>query len=102
MKKLLFIIAAGFLSLSAMDDLPLKVKVGFCAELKDGVLQVRNSGNLITNEITLDNGTTVQTNGTVIAKDGSRFILSDGDCIDSEGNLIDEDPESIISEPKQN
>ncbi len=102
MKTLVYIVAAGFLSLNAIDDLPVKIKAGFCAELKDGVLQVTNSGNIITNEITLDNGTTVQTNGTVIAQDGSKFILSDGDCIDSEGNLVDEVSESIKSEPKQN
>lgn len=100
MKTLLFILGAGFLSLNAIDDLPVKHKAGFCAELNDGVLQIVNSGNVISKEITLDNGTVIQTDGTVVAKDGSRFILSDGDCIDEEGNLTDDDVETIKSEPK--
>ncbi len=100
MRTIIFIIAAGILSLNAVDDFPNRLNEIYCAEMKDGIITVLSEGKAIGTDVVLQNGTTVTLHGTVIAKDGSKFLLSDGDCIDPEGNLIDDDiNEKIKSEP---
>lgn len=63
----------------------------FCAKMVDGKLIVLFDGNILTSEITLDNGTRVKTDGTVVSKDGGRLVLKEGECIEQNGKVV-EDP----------
>jgi hypothetical protein len=100
MKTLFFIIAAGILSLNAINDLPNKFAVNYCAELKDGVLQIVHDGVAISSDVTLSNGTIIKADGTVISKDGSKVVLSEGDCVDKDGMLMKDNPKNkTIKEP---
>jgi hypothetical protein len=64
----------------------------YCARLKDGVLVVMFQGNVLTSDVTLDNGTTIKTDGTVIKKDGNTITLKEDECIDKEGKITKENP----------
>ena len=100
MKTILFVIAAGILSLNAIDDLPNKVANNYCAQMKDGVLTIVHDGATITSDITLSSGTIIKTDGTVVMKDGSKIVLSDGECVDKDGMLMKENPkDKTIKEP---
>ena len=100
MKTLLFIIAAGILSLNAIKDLPNQLANSYCAEMKDGIMQIVHDGVAINSDITLSNGTIIKTDGTVISKDGSKVMLSEGDCVDNDGMLMKENPkDKTIKEP---
>jgi len=99
MKTLFFVVAAGILSLNAVDDLSIKYSGSYCAEVRDGLIGIVQEGKTVSSDIVLDNGTTIKTNGTVVMKDGSKFILSDGDCVDLEGNLIIDDANEKTQEP---
>lgn len=96
MKTILFVIAAGFLSLNAIDDLPNKYVGQYCAESNDGILNVIHEGVVLETDAKLANGTTVKTDGTIIASDGSIFMMSIGDCVDHEGYLSDTESDIII------
>ncbi len=96
MKTILFVIAAGFLSMNAIDDLPNKYSGQYCAELNDGILNVVHDGVILKANAKLANGTTVKTDGTIIASDGSIFMMSIGDCVDHEGYLSDTEPDSKL------
>ncbi len=96
MKTLLFVIAAGFLSLNAIEDLPNKYAGHYCAEMNDGIFNVVHEGGILDADVKLANGTTVKTDGTIIANDGSIFMMSIGDCVDHEGYLSDSEPDSIL------
>jgi hypothetical protein len=101
MKTLLFIVAAGILSLNAIDDLPNKYAGNYCAEMKDGILMIMHDGSAVTSDVTLANGTMIKMNGTVIMSDGKKLLLSDGDCVDPDGNLINsESDDKGIKEPR--
>ncbi len=100
MKSLLFIIAAGILSLNAINDLPNKLANSYCAEMKDGVLRIVQDGVAISSDVTLSNGTIIKTDGTVLTQDGSKVVLSEGDCVDKDGMLMKENPkDKTIKEP---
>ena len=100
MKTIFFIIAAGILSLNAIDDLPNKFETNYCAEMRDGILTIVHDGTAINSDVTLANGTTIKINGTVILKDGSKISLSEGDCVDAEGILMKDAPkDKTIKEP---
>jgi hypothetical protein len=100
MKTLFFIVAAGILSLNAIEDLPNKIANKYCAEMKDGVLTVTNDGAAITSDITLANGAVIKTDGTVNMKDGSKIVLHEGDCVDADGIIMKGDPkDKTIKEP---
>ena len=100
MKTLFFIVAAGILSLNAINDLPNKLANSYCAEMRDGILQIVHDGVAISSDITLSNGTTIKTDGTVVSKDGSKVMLSEGDCVDNDGMLMKDNPkDKTIKEP---
>ena len=101
MKTIFFIIAAGILSLNAIDDLPNKFEQNnYCAEMRDGILTIVHDGSAINSDITLSNGTTVKVDGSVILKDGSKITLSEGDCVDTDGILMKDTPkDKTIKEP---
>ena len=100
MKTLLFIIAAGILSLNAINDLPNTYANSYCAQMKDGVLTIVHDGTAINSDVTLENGTTIKANGTVVMKDGSKIVLGEGDCVDKDGLLMKENPkDKTIKEP---
>jgi hypothetical protein len=94
-KKLLFTILAialigivyGIMMPSDATNAPHGDK--YCAKLRDGRIVVSYQGNLITSDVTLENGTIIKPNGTIIKRDSVRLVLKEGECVDLKGNIID-------------
>ena len=95
MKTLFLLITTTLFSISAMaGNGPVssnKHPNKYCAKLKDGKLMVMHEGKAIVAEVTLANGTKIQSDGTIVKKDGSVVILKEGECIDHEGKIMAED-----------
>ena len=75
----------------------------YCAQLRDGILEVVSDQKKITSDIITDNGTVIQANGNVIQKDGITKIMKDGECITPQGFkviLVNNDKTGQINEKK--
>ena len=70
----------------------------YCAKLKDGKVTMMYQGNVMTTNVTLENGTIVQSDGTVITKDGTRTTLKQGECIDTKGNIMQKKKDKLKNE----
>ena len=99
MKTLLFAIAAAFLTLNAVEDLPVQYTTNYCAEIEDGLLTVTHQGSKLNADVTLKNGTVVKPNGEVLRHNGTKFTLSAGECLDAEGNMINAGPDNKTKQP---
>jgi hypothetical protein len=60
----------------------------YCAKIKDGKKVVMHQGKAITTEVTLSNGTKIQTDGIIIKPGGTR--MEEGECIDKDGIIAEE------------
>lgn len=99
MKKIILLIAAGLFSLNGMAQDAKHVtnpaaaesskgNIKYCAKLQDGKIVVMQEKRDLTIDVTLANGTVIQTDGTVLRKDGTKFTLKNGECVDNSGNMI--------------
>ena len=99
MKQIIILIAAGVFSMNgvaqdasyttASSDVELRESnIKYCAKLQDGKIVVMQEKRDLTIDVTLANGTVIQTDGTVLRKDGTKFVLKNGECVDNNGNLL--------------
>lgn len=93
MKKIIFFASLLVVSWTAAysdDDPKTKTKKNpansYCAKMKDGMLRVEHEGTILTEDVTLANGTQIKTDGTIIKKDGTRNMLKEGQCVDLNGD----------------
>ena len=61
-----------------------------CVMMKDGKLATMTKDGItpLTKDLTLTNGTVINTTGIVTAKDGSTITLTNGQAVDMDGKLI--------------
>ena len=77
----------------------------YCAQLRDGILEVVSDQKKITSDIITENGTVIQANGNVIQKDGITKVLKDGECITPQGFkviLVNNDKTGQLNKKKEN
>ena len=93
MKKTLLLIAA-VLTLNCFagdDEKGKKHQHKYCAKMENGTLKVEQDGVVITNEVTLANGTIIKPDGTIQRKDGTSAVMKQGECIDVDGKKCKKD-----------
>src|SRR5687767_14550798 len=92
MKKQLMICMISFLTLGAMAVVPSTEDPNkYCAVNKDGVRSILYQGHVITEEVTLTNGTKIKPDGTITRVNGAIQILNDGECMDKDG-VVSKEP----------
>jgi hypothetical protein len=64
----------------------------YCAKLRDGKLVMMHDGEVMTADVTLQNGTQIKTDGSIIKQDGGTIVLKDGECVNKKGRVEDGHP----------
>lgn len=64
----------------------------YCAKLRDGKLVMMHNGEVMTADVTLENGTQIKTDGSIITQDGKTIVLKDGECVNKKGIVEDGHP----------
>ncbi len=97
MKKIItllsFCLCAGIAIFAAIDeprDPKKKAADKYCAQMKDGLLRVVHDGQVLTQDVILENGTKIKVDGTIIRKDGTQYVLKEGECVNVEGRNNEE------------
>ena len=75
-----------------------------CVMMKDGKLATMTKDGItpLTKDLTLTNGTVINTTGIVTAKDGSTITLTNGQAVDMDGKLITKkDGDKMTTAPAQ-
>lgn len=105
MKKIIFvailaIIMAGFTYTCFAQK---KTDDKKCVMMKDGKMMVKEDGKKapMTTDITMSNGTTVNTVGMVTKPDGSTHMLANGEAVDMDGNIRMKDKKDDMRNDKK-
>lgn len=89
MKIIIILIIALIFSINVVADNPNNHPDTYCAKIKDGKKVIMHDGYILISEVTLSNGTKIQTDGTIIKKDGTKATLKEGECISKEGVMTE-------------
>ncbi len=94
MKNLILVMTTIFLTAFSLEAQTDKENAGnnthknYCATLQDGLLIIKNDGQVLKSDTPLSNGAIIKLDGSVIKSDGTQFILKLGECIDNKGNPV--------------
>lgn len=86
--KAIVLMICGLVSVGAFAQNPAQNGSRYCATLKDGIVVVTHSDEVITEDAWLKDSSRVTKTGVIIKKDGNKIMLREGQCVDADGNVL--------------